>query len=378
MKKFFTIAAIATLLASCGGDVRINGHFAGAHEDSVYLMLITPTTMEPVDTTLSDDNGRFTFRISLPERLPTLYYVTCRDQSIPLLVEHGERVEVSSIVGIAQNYTVSGSEGSQKILELNMLLSSGVFSLDSLNKLYTLAQIDTMRSRLAREYAQEYYRVKRSHIRFIMENCGSIAAIYALYQRLPNDDALLDGANDRIYYQLVADSVGRNYPESPYVKALRHDVEKSSAEAAASEALRDRIKELNYPELTLPDMYGRQVELSSLAGKTILLLFWSTAVADVGLLNAELKELYADYGGERFEIYAVSADTEKALWVNTVQMQKLPWINVCDLRGNASPALRTYNVQRLPANYLIDAQGNIVGKNLFGSALEARVKELVK
>ena len=64
-------------------------------------------------------------------------------------------------------------------------------------------------------------------------------------------------------------------------------------------------------------------------------------------------------------------------WINTVQEQSLPWISVCDLRGEASPALTIYNVRKLPANYLIDRKGDIVAKDLYGTSLEQQLEKLL-
>ena len=73
----------------------------------------------------------------------------------------------------------------------------------------------------------------------------------------------------------------------------------------------------------------------------------------------------------------MAIDTSKPLWISTVQEQQLPWISVSDLRGEASPAVGAYNVQALPANFLIDREGNIVAKNLYGNDLEKHVTALL-
>jgi alkyl hydroperoxide reductase subunit AhpC len=92
-------------------------------------------------------------------------------------------------------------------------------------------------------------------------------------------------------------------------------------------------------------------------------------------MNADLKEIYAKYHDQGFEIYQVGIDPSKALWINTIQEQQLPWISVSDLRGEASPAVGAYNVQSLPANFLIDREGNIADRNLSGEKLEQAIKK---
>ena len=60
-----------------------------------------------------------------------------------------------------------------------------------------------------------------------------------------------------------------------------------------------------------------------------------------------------------------------------MQDQKLPWVSVCDFRGQASPIMGVYNVRSLPANYLIDRQGRIVAKNVYSDALEKELKKIL-
>jgi hypothetical protein len=66
-----------------------------------------------------------------------------------------------------------------------------------------------------------------------------------------------------------------------------------------------------------------------------------------------LLPLYNQYHPKGLEIYAVSLDTDKGVWASAVKSQNLPWINVCDGRGAASPAAVVYNISSLPVAHLI-------------------------
>ena len=145
-------------------------------------------------------------------------------------------------------------------------------------------------------------------------------------------------------------------------------------------SLASQISETSYPDLELTDIFGKKVRLSSLAGKVILLDFWSAELGNSNVFNAELKDIYGKFAGAEipFEVYQVAIDTSKALWITAVQEQQLPWVSVSDLRGSASNALALYNVQKLPANFLIDKEGNIVAKNIYGKSLEDKLAELTR
>ena len=160
----------------------------------------------------------------------------------------------------------------------------------------------------------------------------------------------------------MADAIEESYPESPFLPTLRTDI----ARMEAHKSLVSQIKEVGYPDFELPDMYGEDVRLSSLAGKVVLLSFWSASSGRTNNVNADLKEIYERFADRGFEVYQVGIESSKAVWINTVQEQKLPWISVGDLRGENSPVLGMYNVKSLPANFLIDRDGNIVAKNVYG------------
>lgn len=200
-----------------------------------------------------------------------------------------------------------------------------------------------------------------------------IAAVYALSQRLPGDRYLFNGQGDAVYYRTVADALEERYPQSPYLASLHAEISRLDA----LQNLSATVSEAGFPDLEIADMYGKKVRLSSLEGNVVLIDFWSPSLGNSNALNADLKQLYEKYHDSGFEVYQVAVETSKPMWINTVQEQSLPWISVCDLRGEASPALTIYNVRKLPANYLIDRKGDIVAKDLYGTSLEQQLEKLL-
>ena len=379
MRKYSIILVTMAVLSACsGGKVKLSGRFAGSDKQTLYLEQVSAGRQSVVDSVKTDEKGNFAFRIKLPDNQPTIYNLRYNGELIPLLLSPGESVKLSSAGNIVQNYTVSGSEGSEEMRQLKMILSEGATRLDSIMTAYAKAS-EAERPALAKMYADAYYKAKREHIEFIVSNPGSLAALYGLYQRFPNDNTLFNGESDLVYYKLVADSVEANYPDSPYLKALQQQISAAEQGNSVIQMINDKIAAttVRYPDVELPDMYGKKHRLSALDGKVILLDFWSAASSDSKLNNAELKKWYAEAAERGFEVYQVSVDDSKALWVTTVQNQKLPWITVCDFKGGSGIAVMAYNVQSVPTNFLIDRQGNIAGKDLYGAALRDKVFQLL-
>ena len=133
------------------------------------------------------------------------------------------------------------------------------------------------------------------------------------------------------------------------------------------------------PEIRLPGLKGDTVALSSLQGKLVLIDFWGTWCAPCVEEQTELADLYGKYkqrqftNGKGFEIYGVSLDAKRSNWENFLVTHKIAWIQVSDLKFWRSPVTKTYNIQALPYNLLVDGKGIILAKNLHGLALEKEI-----
>lgn len=373
MKKIFFVATVLLMaLSSCqSSKVKILGRFVGSDANMVYLERNTTLEQAIIDSVKIAEDGSFTLKISDAPSTPTLYNVIYNNERIPLLVQGGDKINVQSAGSVLRNCEVSGSLESELLHKFNKEYISGVAQLNQIISKYTDDLSEEQTKAVSKEYTDLYRKIKRNQLRFIIENKDRIAAIYALYQRIPNDANLFNGDSDVIYYRTVAEAIEQTYPESPYLPILRTQIARMDAQLN----LLSNIKETSFPEIKMADMYGNQKSLAALEGNVILLHFWSVVIGNGNAINADLKEIYAKYHEQGFEIYQVGIDTSKAAWINAVQEQQLPWISVSDLQGQASSSLKSYNITKLPANYLIDRKGNIVAKDLTGEKLEAEIKK---
>ncbi len=369
---------LLALLVLCGcnsSKVTIEGRLVGFESSVVYLERIESFAPKVIDSVQLDAEGRFSLSFEAVEQTPSLYNIVNSGEQIPLFLEGGERVKISAIGSIARNYRVEGSRESELLRQFYQPYINGISSLDAIATQDASVELsDEERKAWARKYGTEYQTLKQTQLRFIIENQASMAAVYALFQRLPGDQYLFNGDNDVIYMRTVADALEDSYPTSTYLKALRNNIKTMEANINA----KAQISSSNFPELELLDMYGNKVALSSLLGKVILLEFWSSELGNSNTHNAELKELYAEYRHRGFEIYQVGVDSSKSHWISTVQEQRLPWISVSDLKGGASPTLGVYNVTKLPTNFLISRDGTVVARDIDQEGLHRQISELIK
>ena len=377
-RTFISFVAAALLCVGCqSSKVNIAGRLVAGDQKTVYLEQVTALNQQVIDSAVLDAEGNYRFEVEQVSKSPSLYNILYAGDRIPLFLQAGDRLTVNSVGNIVRNYTVEGSDESALLRTFYQSFITGAQQLEAIAKKvarYDLPEAE--RKALLQQYTKEYYRIRREQIRFIAENNASLAAVYAIYQRLPGDQYLTDGVNDVLHYRAVADGLSERYPDSPYLVMLRGDI----ARMEAAQRLSAEISESEFPDLELSDIYGKTVRLSSLLGKVILLDFWSAELGNSNVLNAELKEIYAKYhtAATPLEVYQVAVDTSKPLWINAVQEQQLPWISVSDLRGRASTAVGTYNVTKLPTSFLIDKTGTIVGRDLRGEELERKLQELTR
>jgi peroxiredoxin len=155
----------------------------------------------------------------------------------------------------------------------------------------------------------------------------------------------------------------------PQIKALKERVVVMKSVAIGQKA----------PDFTLNDVDGKPVSLSSKIGSKLLLIdFWAAWCGPCRQENPNVVKVYKEFNKKGFDVFGVSLDEQKDDWVKAIADDKLTWTHVSDLQYWSSAAAKMYAVNAIPANFLLDEKGVIIGKNLRGDDLYNKVKEILE
>ena len=357
------IAVLA--LASCGPKAGIDMTVADAAGSKVIVKQLNVNSYDILDTIKVSKSGKASYSIRMEKGQPEFVYVFYKDTKIAsLLLEAGEKaVVVADTLG---KYTVSGSEGSDKLKEVEEKFSafaSQMLALVAEQDRKGISQSE--RSDINLEMGRLYVSYYRDCIRYIMQNPKSFTDIPVLYQRLNENAPIFSQPTDAVHFRAVCDSLKAIYPDSRYVKMLEKETERRENILAMGVKLQNS-PQIGYLDESLPDINGRKVAISDLKAKVVLVHFWTSADPTHSMFNHDvLLPIYNDYHRKGLEIYSICADPDKAAWALVMNEQKLPWINVNDGLGLNSRVLSEYNVVSLPSSYII-SDGSVVSSNVMG------------
>ena len=341
MKSFkLTWIFLAVLAAAaCTPKAQIKGTLEGAPEDKVVVKLLDLNNYTVLDTLRTDASGNYSCKVKIEKGQPEFVYLYHGDNKIAsLLLQAGDAVSVKS--DLKGNYTVEGSEESEKLRQIDNDYNAYLSAVSSMTETADIAKAFV-----------DYY---RKCLRYITQNPYSLTVVPVMFQTIDGQTPVFNQTTDALRFRAAADSLLSVYPNSKYAQALDREAASRLKVMDLSTRL-DGASEVGFPDIELPDVNGQKVALSSVDAKVVFLYFWTSQVSEQTLFNMDMmKPLYEDFHSSGLEIYAVCIDADKALWASVVKNQGLNWINVNDGLGTASPALPLYNVSKVPSLFVIE------------------------
>jgi len=375
MKKIFFVALSATLLFSCNKETTTDGYTVSGTIDSVAdgEQVFIERANELGEVTAIDTafvkNGKFEFNGKAEEIEFAYIQIGSLPWKIPFVLENGN-IQITAYKDSLQASTTAGSYNNEELTKFNTTFEKlqkklGKFQQENTKAIEEARQSNDTATinKITNEYSVLENNLKEFMENYPAENPRSYISLILLSQIISNpaiDFEKTKASINALAPELKSTSIGKKLEES--VKEL-------SATAIGQMA----------PNFSAPDPEGKMISLTESLGKVTLIDFWASWCGPCRIENPNVVALYNEFHQKGLNIIGVSLDREdhKEKWLEAIATDKLTWTQVSNLQYWQDPIAKQYNVQSIPATFLLDADGKIIAKNLRGAALRAKVAEVL-
>ncbi|MBI3518678.1 MAG: AhpC/TSA family protein [Bacteroidetes bacterium] len=383
MKKITLLALASIALYSCGpsnsgntSGFELKGTLSNSKGESIYLEKLAQSGVTAVDSAVINEKGEFLINHYSPS--VGFYRLRISNSNFAMLVlDSAQKVTVTADArDLGNTFKAEGSPDTQLFLDYNKLAQGQKVRTDSLENIFRTAMVvmklDSIRADSLSKELQKPYEVmigQYSDIvaKKIKENSNSFASIMAIQQLRPEN--YLD------VYKALDKGLSERYPDNKDIKSYHAMVQQAEMMVARTQAIKVGAEA---PELILPMPNDKDLALSSLRGKVVLIDFWASWCAPCRKELPNVKHAYEKYKSKGFEILGVSLDKDRTAWLEAISKEGLTWPQVSDLKFWQSEACSIYAVQSIPYTVLIDKEGKIIATDLRGAELEKKLAEVLK
>lgn len=375
MKKLFLILMAGTVACTSVSAQKysITGTAEGTVDgDTVYLCKAQGYGLVNTDTAVVS-NGKFTFSGDVPAAGYAMRFVRpmhagdSKGLCIAQVVLEEADIKVKTYMGTPKykDGDVESTGANQKLLTEYRAATSGIGK----------GMDDVYRVLLEKKGTKEEQSAAQAKVDSV-QRLITIAKRDFLTQHMDNPLPICDMMLNDVFRQLKDDEKAamlelfkQKMPQSANYKRLAAD-----AAASAPTAIGKK-----YTDFSMLDTDDKPVKVSDFVGKNkyVLIDFWASWCGPCRAEMPYVLEAYNQYHQKGFEVVGVSLDNKKDAWVKAVKDLHLPWPQMSDLKGWQCQGAAIYNVRAIPANVLVDKDGNIVAKDLRGENLIQQLKKLL-
>ncbi len=363
MKKiiFFLAGTLSLLNYACtSSGVKIKGEGFTTHQQ-VVLKAFEPDQLTYIAVDSVGLSNQTEFAFTVPFAGANLYQLQFdAKQTIPLSVTSA--VDNILVQQQEEGIVIQGSEASQKIMDFpmqNEQLQAKYFG--ALKKEMDAAMAAGDQSKLAdiQKRSGEAIQAFLQEFRALITELGPTPAGYYALQ-------FSDFNKEIEFIEQRLQAFQEHLPDSPVTQALTKQVKQVKATALGERP----------PVLGGKDRSGKVVNLNDYRGQTVLIDFWAAWCRACRVENPKLAQLYEQYHDQGFTILSISQDETAVEWEQAITKDGIgAWQHLWDQDRAIS---QRYSVSSLPQNVVLDAEGEIIAKNVDAQVLAGLLEKTFK
>ena len=331
MKKtihFLLIIFLLTTSCSQKNDFILKGHISGLLADTIVVHYQVPEY--DIDT-ITCKKGVFEYSFT-PDTFTVFNLILNEHEVLPIYAEKGQTVEVK---GTTADLNIKG-KGENKLMNDILTLLRNTPEEKTISTTDSLIQANT----------------------HSFTNLYLIDKYYA-HNKTPN----------YVHLNELIEKQSGIIKDTPYIidlqAKIKHIIEKQRGKVVYN-LTGGKGKE------------NKSVNWNQIRNQYILLDFWASwhpeSVAEQDSLQRVLQELKK----KNFRIFSISLDMDKDAWLKASNRDTTQWEQICDFSGWNSHIVTEQNINKLPANLLLDKNKRVIAHDIRGQELINKVNELIK
>jgi peroxiredoxin len=168
----------------------------------------------------------------------------------------------------------------------------------------------------------------------------------------------------------LMEELQRDFPDSKQAKMMKQEAETKKLRASLVEGAK-------FPDFDVKDTAGKPLSVANYKGKVVLLDFWATWCPPCRAELPNVIKTYEAYHKQGFEIIGISLDKDEQKLASFTKEKNMVWPQYFDGLYWQNKLAVKYGIQSIPATFLLDGQGTIIGHDLRGEALDQAVAKAV-